>query len=113
MYILKYLSGVLYLIIGVLIIFLAIPLLKNKIKTNPYYGFRFGKASNNDNDWYVLNNYAAKQLIIWSSVLIVWAFVEILFLGERSDYWYFVEIVTPIFVYSIAMLNIYFYSKRL
>lgn len=56
---------------GILFIALSIPLLKGKIPKNQLYGFRIQKAFASDDNWYAINKYGAKQLIVCASLLIV------------------------------------------
>jgi hypothetical protein len=54
---------ILFLICGLVLIGLAIPLLFNKIPPNPFYGFRIGPAFDSPEIWYAVNHYAARWLI--------------------------------------------------
>ncbi|MBF0224899.1 MAG: SdpI family protein [Desulfobacterales bacterium] len=56
---------------GILIIGICIPLLKGKIKMNKWYGMRFKKSFESEENWYKINTYGAKRMIIWSSVLVM------------------------------------------
>ena len=66
------------IISGILFIGISIPLLRGKIPMNGSYGFRIRKAFASDDNWYAINKYGAKQLVIWSS-LVVAAGVVLLF----------------------------------
>ena len=44
---------------------LAIPMLKNKVPRNKFYGFRTKRTLASDAVWYPANRFAAKGLIIW------------------------------------------------
>jgi hypothetical protein len=55
--------------LGVLLIAVSVPLLLGKIKMNPVYGFRFRKAFESEENWYVVNSYGAKALIRWALVI--------------------------------------------
>ncbi len=57
--------------IGIISIVISIPLLFNLIPRNNWYGFRIKKAFESDNNWYAINKYGAKALILWSIPLIV------------------------------------------
>ena len=61
--------GISHILIGILMIGLSIPMLKGKIKMNHGYGFRFRKSFESDKNWYKINKYGAKRLIIWSAIL--------------------------------------------
>ncbi len=49
---------------------------------NQWYGFRIEKAFVSKENWYAINKYGAKQLILWSVLLIL---VGIIFLFVPTD----------------------------
>lgn len=60
-----------------LMLLIAIPLAFKKISPNSLYGIRISKSLKSETNWYAINEYAGKQMIIWSIVhlvflLIVW-----------------------------------------
>ncbi len=55
---------------GILFIGISIPLLRGKIPMNQAYGFRIQKAFASNDNWYAINKYGAKQLLIWSSIVV-------------------------------------------
>ena len=55
---------------GILIIAVSIPLVFNKIPPNHFYGFRLKKAFESKQNWYAINHYGAKVLIVWSCIMI-------------------------------------------
>jgi hypothetical protein len=57
--------------VGVLIIAVSIPLQKNKIRMNCWYGMRFRRSFESDENWYKINRYGARRMIQWSIVIIV------------------------------------------
>lgn len=67
---------------GVIFIVISIPLLRGKIPMNQWYGFRIEKAFVSKENWYAINKYGAKQLILWSVLLIL---VGIIFLFVPTD----------------------------
>ena len=62
--------GVSWLIIGLLCVFLGIPLLRGQIRRNPYYGARFRESFESDEAWFAINRFAGRQAIIWSCPLL-------------------------------------------
>lgn len=58
------------IITGVLFIAISIPLFRGTIPMNEAYGFRIRKAFASKENWYAINRYGAKQMIIWSSTMI-------------------------------------------
>jgi len=59
------------ILVGILIIAVSIPLLKNKIRMNCWYGMRFRKSFKSNENWYKINSYGAKRMILWSLVIII------------------------------------------
>jgi hypothetical protein len=55
---------------GILFIMISLPLLRGSIPMNRFYGFRISKAFTSDANWYAINKYGAKVLILWSIVMI-------------------------------------------
>lgn len=55
---------------GILFIVVSLPLLRGSIPMNRFYGFRISQAFTSDANWYVINKYGAKALILWSIVMI-------------------------------------------
>ena len=56
---------------GVLIILISIPLLKGWISRNRFYGIRFAKSFESEENWVKINTYGAKRLMIWSVLMIL------------------------------------------
>ena len=57
--------------IGFLIIGLAVPLVKEKIKPNVWYGFRTAKTLSDEKIWYPANKYAGQKMICAGTMIIV------------------------------------------
>jgi hypothetical protein len=49
--------------LGILMIVLAIPMILQKVKPNPWYGFRTRKTLSDERVWYAANRYAGKALL--------------------------------------------------
>jgi UPF0716 family protein affecting phage T7 exclusion len=81
----KMLSGIAIpsIFCGILFIVISLPLLRGSIPMNRFYGFRISKAFTSDANWYAINKYGAKALILWSIVMIV-SGVLFLFVGLSS-----------------------------
>lgn len=55
---------------GILFILISIPLVMKKISMNPIYGFRIKKAFSSEENWFKINQYGGRQLILWSIALV-------------------------------------------
>jgi hypothetical protein len=54
---------VMFLISGVILVAIAVPLLRGKIAPNALYGFRIQDTLNDKRIWYAVNTYSAKWLV--------------------------------------------------
>ncbi len=53
----------LYLIGGIVLALISLPLIAEKIKPNPFYGFRIPATMDNPNLWYAVNKFFGKRLL--------------------------------------------------
>lgn len=49
-------------IIGIVLAIVSLPMIANKIKPNPLYGYRVKRTLENPQIWYQVNHYVGKQL---------------------------------------------------
>lgn len=61
--------GVLYLVLGLLLLGISFPLLAGRVSRNRWYGFRIRKSYESEESWLLINRYGARHLIRWSSVI--------------------------------------------
>jgi len=52
-----------YVAFGLLLILMSVPFLAQKIKPNPFYGFRTARTLNDPAIWYKANAYAARMIV--------------------------------------------------
>ena len=57
------------IIVGLMIIGISIPLIFNKIKPNPWYGFRTPKTLSSPEIWYKANRYMGKDMFVAGIVI--------------------------------------------
>ncbi|PIE01027.1 MAG: hypothetical protein CSA81_12905 [Acidobacteria bacterium] len=97
---------------GVLFIALCIPLLKQKIKMNKWYGFRISKSFKSEENWYDINAYGARIFIIWSVPMILIGFL--CFFIPLNDTTYPILAVGPITLFTtIAIIQTLLYARKL
>ena len=65
------LYGIFNLSMGILIILFSIPLIMRKIKMNSIYGVRIPQSFKSEENWYRINAYGGKQMILWSLPMIL------------------------------------------
>jgi hypothetical protein len=61
----------LYVGIGLLSIAISLPLLYEKVKPNPWYGFRIRKTLENEAVWYAVNKHFAKRLLVSGTLVVI------------------------------------------
>lgn len=75
---------VLYISVGLLLCGLSLPLIWRKVPPNNLYGFRVRQTLENEDVWYVANEFSAKRLL-WLGIATVVAAVTLFFLTTRID----------------------------
>ncbi len=55
--------------VAAFLLVMAVPLARRKVKMNRVYGIRIKKAFASDENWYRINEYGERTLIMWSLVL--------------------------------------------
>ncbi len=58
----------LYLISGLLLMGVSIPMIQRRIKPNPWYGFRTPKTLSDERIWYAANEYSGKTLFVAGAI---------------------------------------------
>jgi hypothetical protein len=64
-------SGLSNIIVGFVTIALCIPLLKDKIAMNRWYGIRLKQSFESSENWYRINRYGAQRMILWSVIIVI------------------------------------------
>ena len=75
---------VMYIVSGLLLTGLAVPLMCRKIPPNHWYGFRVRKTLENEAVWYAVNEFSAKRLL-WVGVVTVAAAIGLFFMTTSVD----------------------------
>ncbi|MBM7604617.1 hypothetical protein JOC75_002620 [Metabacillus crassostreae] len=96
---------------GLLFVGLSIPLYKERIKMNHLYGVRFSKSFESDENWYKINKYGAKRMMLWSIPLFVIGIITI-FLPPLSDFLLVILTFLPCII-IIPAIESYIYSEKL
>ena len=100
------------ILMGGLLLGLSIPLVKGKVKMNYFYGVRFKKSFESEENWYALNRYGGRLLTYWS-VLIMAVGVACLFIRfEAGSVFFWIATLAPLAV-LIPAYQTYRYGQRL
>jgi hypothetical protein len=108
--------GLTNIAVALVLIGVSIPLVMNKIKMNSFYGVRIPKAFLSEENWYKINAYGGKQLIIWSIPVIISGIVSffIPLNEENKEILPLVLGAGPIVLcLAIAVIRITIYSNKL
>jgi hypothetical protein len=84
-----------YFCSGILLVLISIPLLLEKVKPNPVYGFRIQATLEDSRTWYAVNKHFGKRLLVVGSVVCI-----------GSAALYYVPHIT-VDGYALAMLAIF------
>ena len=93
-------------------VLLGIPLLKRKIPMNRWYGARFKKSFESEENWYRINAYSAKQLIIWSIPILIMGIVTLFLPLEGNPGLFNAIAFSPLLVCAPCLLS-YRHAKKL
>lgn len=64
-------SALVLIAIAALLILLGVPLIMRAIPRNPVYGVRFPQCFKSDKNWYQINAYGGKWMVIWSLPILI------------------------------------------
>ena len=104
--------GLSNLFVGGLLLALALPLIRGKVKMNHFYGVRFKKSFESEENWYKINRYGGRLLVYWSIVIMgigLLCFVAP-FSAGGALFWVFT--LAPLLV-IIPAIQSYRYAQRL
>ena len=97
---------------AVIMILISIPMLKRKVPMNRWYGARFKKSFESDENWYKINAYSAKQLILWTIPILIIGIVT-LFLPLEGNTGLFNAIAFSPLLVCVPCLLSYRYARKL
>ncbi len=104
--------GITYIFVGLLLIVLSIPLISSKVGRNALYGVRIGKSFESDENWYAINKYGGKVLIVVGVITAVLG-ASYIFIGDVSNMLDAILSFLPIIVILIGCMVAYFHAKKL
>jgi uncharacterized membrane protein len=104
---------VLYLVGGVLLIALAIPLLFNKIPPNSFYGFRVTQTTHDSNTWYAVNRYSARWLLFAGVSSVVAAILLYFIPGISVDAYALGCLAVFTATFTLGLVKSFLYMKSL
>ena len=106
------LLGLSYTFCGLMVIAISIPLLLEQIGINRWYGIRFKKSYESEENWYAINKFGAKRLIIWSIPVVFLGIAAFFIPIEGNGALAKLYIITPMLL-IIPALESYLYARKL
>lgn len=105
--------GIALLLTGALIILLCWPLLKDKIKPNALYGMRVPKSFESEENWYKINRFGAKQMMLWAGAMMAFGVLSFFLPLKENQGLTAIVAVAPALFMLVPAIQIYRYSKTL
>ena len=105
--------GIFHVSIGLLVIGLAVPLLRGRVRMNAWYGVRLPQAFRSEANWYALNRYGAIQLIFFGAALIVLGVVAALIPPRLGGLWFVAGLAAPGLLVLPMLVMILRFAKKL
>ncbi|RQW64379.1 SdpI family protein [Vibrio viridaestus] len=97
--------------LGLIIVVISIPLLRRKIRMNPWYGIRHKASFHSTDNWFLINEFGAKKLISWSYYVIAFG-VATLFLPTFGTTTTFFSELAPL-ILIVPFYQTMLYAKTL
>ena len=63
--------GIIYIALGLFLVLTHIPLYFNMVGPNRHYGVKTAKAFESHKNWYKINLYWAKRVLVWGSFIVL------------------------------------------
>jgi len=99
--------GLMDIACAVIFILVSLPLVYNKIPMNRWYGFRIRKSFRSDEDWYAINAYGGKQMIIWTPLLFISGILKLYMSMEvLKGPWGLAIVCGPLLAYTVLSVTI-------
>lgn len=105
--------GTMYIILGLFLMSISIPLKNGKVAMNHVFGVRLRKSFTSERNWYLMNTYGGRQLMTWSSVIVVLGAAALFFPLEGNEAFIALFAFMPIMVLLIPIYLIIRYSRTL
>ncbi len=105
--------GIMFIIVGLVLMAISVPLMNGKVAMNHFYGVRLRKSFTSEKNWYLMNAYGGRQLLIWSAVVVVLGVLTMFFPFNGQEELIFLFAFLPLIVLMIPVYLIVRYSKTL
>ncbi len=104
--------GISHIFLALVIALISIPLVRGEMPMNRWYGIRFKKSFESDENWYRINKYGGRQLLIWSAVLAILGIATIFLPIDQNSILFFPILLAPLIILVPAVTS-YMYARKL
>jgi hypothetical protein len=105
--------GILFVLCGVLVGALCVPLALGRVPMNRYYGIRVLRSYRSDADWYAINRYGGRQMLSYA-VLVAAVGVGVLFMPLRAGtLWFGAIALAPLLLLVPPLVSIFRFARHL
>lgn len=106
-------TGFLLISTGVEVFLICIPMWQGSVKPNKFYGVRVPKAFESEENWYKLNRYGARQLMLWSGILVAFGVAAFLLPLQNNFILTMIIGLGPALLVVVPIRSINRYAKTL
>lgn len=104
--------GITHILTAFILIGISIPLVKGEISMNKFYGIRFKKSYDSDENWYKINKYGGQQLIKWCIPLALFGVISFFLPLGNSPVLYLISLCAPLII-IVPVITSYLYARKL
>lgn len=104
--------GISHIFSNLLIIAVSIPLIYEMVPMNRLYGFRFKKSYESEENWYRVNKYGGKQLLLWGIALLLLGTITLFLPLKTGGGFVKVVLFSPLLL-LIPVFQAYRYARKI
>lgn len=104
---------VIYVVGGILLALLSLPLIAGKVKPNPFYGFRIRATLESPDLWYATNKFFAQRQLVVALIEVITAVALYFLPGISIDTYALSVLVVFLVAFAIAIFQSWQYLKSL
>ncbi len=105
--------GIMFIIVGLILMAISVPLKNGKVAMNHFYGVRLRKSFTSEKNWYLMNAYGGRQLVIWSAAMFVLGVLTLFIPFNGQEELIVLFAFLPLIVLMIPVYLIVRYSRTL
>lgn len=102
-----------HILIGLVVSLVSVPLILRKVPMNHLYGVRIQKAFASPQNWYSINAYGGKLLLVYGLLLVAYGVFASPFAPDPRSIWSLLFVVGPLLVVIPLLALISSYARRL